>query len=199
MDTYVNTLEQLIKEFAKLPGIGRKSAQRLAFYILNRPEEEAVSFAGAIISAKKMIRFCENCYNFAEDNLCSFCVDQNRNQDVICVVESASNIPVIEKPRKFSGVYHVLGGLLSPLNRIGPEDIRIKELLKRIKDTSLEVIIALNPSVEGEATTLYLTKLLKPMGLRVTRLAQGLPAGSELEFADELTLARAIEGRIEIK
>jgi len=199
MDTSPHSLEQLIKQFTRLPGIGRKSAQRIAFYILRQPREEAAAFARAVIEAKDTIHFCERCFNFAEDTLCAICANPSRDTRQVCVVEKASDIPVLEKPGKYKGVYHVLGGLLSPLSRIGPEDIRIKELLARMDASVGEIIIALNPSVEGEATTLYITKLLKPLGKRITRLAQGLPAGGELEFADELTLSRALEGRVEIR
>ena len=199
MKTTPNSLERLIQEFTKLPGIGRKTAQRLAFHILKKPREEAVSFAKALIEVKDSIHFCKQCYNFAEGDVCAVCANPNRDSSIICVVEKAGDIPILEKPGKFKGKYHVLGGLLSPLNRIGPEDLRIKELLSRTGEAVKEVIIALNPSVEGEATTLYITKLIKHLVPHVSRLAQGLPAGSELEFADELTLAKAMEGRVEIK
>lgn len=198
MDSNPKSLEELIKEFTRLPGIGRKTAQRLAYFVLKNSREDAVSFAKAIVAAKDNIRFCGECFNFAEEDLCTVCSDGRRERSVICVVERASDIPIIEKAGKYSGVFHVLGGLLSPLNRIGPEDIRIRELLSRIKDDVREIIIALNPSVEGEATTLYLTKLIKPLDVRLSRLAQGLPAGGELEFTDELTLSKALEGRVEI-
>jgi len=193
-----NNLEKLIKEFTKLPGIGRKSAQRLAYYVLKKPREDAVSFARALVEAKDTIKFCIRCYNFSESDLCTICDNSNRDKSVICVVEKASDISIFEKVGRFDGTYHVLGGLLSPLNRIGPENLNIKGLLERMSESITEVIIALNPSVEGEATTLYLTKLIKPIVSRISRLAQGLPAGSELEFADELTLSRALEGRVEI-
>jgi len=193
-----NSLENLIKEFTKLPGIGRKTAQRLAFDVLKKPREDAISFAKALVEAKDSIKFCRICFNFSEDELCHVCENSNRDNSIICVVEKASDITIIEKPGRFNGSYHVLGGLLSPLSRIGPENLHIKPLLNRMNDSVIEVIIALNPSVEGEATTLYLTKLLKPLVSRISRLAQGLPAGSELEFADELTLSRALEGRVEI-
>jgi len=193
------SLEALIKALSSLPGIGRKSAQRLAYHILKLPHENAQSLADAILTAREKIHFCRNCFNFAEDEYCSICSDPRRDRKLICVVEKASDIHILEKPGKYTGVYHVLGGMLSPLSRIGPEDIRIKELLNRITEKIDEVILALNPSIEGETTTLYITKLVKPLGKQVTRLAQGLPAGSELEFADELTLSRALEGRVEIK
>ena len=194
-----DSIEMLIKEFTKLPGIGRKTAQRLAFHILKNRRDEAVSFAKALVKVKDSIQFCRKCFNFSDGELCSICADQNRDDGVICVVEAASDIPILEKPGKFSGKYHVLGGLLSPLNRIGPESLRIEELLNRIDDVIKEVIIALNPSVEGETTTLYITKFLKPKVPLISRLAQGLPAGSELEFADQLTLSKALEGRVEIR
>ena len=192
------SLEKLIKEFTKLPGIGRKTAQRLAFHVLKRPREDAVSFARALVDAKDTIKFCKKCFNFSEDDLCAICDNASRDPGVICVVEKASDISILEKPGRFNGTYHVLGGLLSPLSRIGPENLNIKGLLERLSDSITEVIIALNPSVEGEATTLYLAKLIKPIVPLISRLAQGLPAGSELEFADELTLSRALEGRVKI-
>ena len=199
MNSTPASLEKLIQAFTKLPGIGRKTAQRLAFYILKNPREEAVTFAKALVSVKDSIRFCIQCFFFAEDELCALCANPKRDSTVICVVENASDIPILEKPGKFNGRYHVLGGLLSPLNRIGPDDLHMKELLERVGEPVKEVIIALNPSVEGETTTLYITKLIKPRISRVSRLAQGLPAGSELEFVDELTLLKALEGRVEIR
>ena len=198
MNQSPNSLEKLIKEFTKLPGIGRKTAQRLAFDVLKKPREDAISFAKALVEAKDSIKFCRICFNFAEGELCHVCENSNRDNSIICVVEKASDITIIEKPGRFNGSYHVLGDLLSPLNRIGPDNLHIKPLLNRLNNSVKEVIIALNPSVEGEATTLYLTKLLKPLVSLVSRLAQGLPAGSELEFADELTLSRALDGRVEI-
>ena len=198
MNSLPNSLERLIKEFTRLPGIGRKTAQRLAFYILKRPREEAIVFAKALVEVKDSIQFCSECFNFAENDLCQICSNPGRESSIICVVEQASDIALIEKPGQFKGKYHVLRGLLSPLNRIGPEDIHVKELLQRVGNNISEIIIALNTSVEGEATTLYITKLLKPVGVCISRLAQGLPAGSELEFTDELTLAKALEGRVEI-
>ncbi|MCP4726010.1 MAG: recombination protein RecR, partial [bacterium] len=152
----------------------------------------------AIVAAKDNIRFCSECFNFAEEELCTICSDGRRDRSLICVVERPSDIPIMEKGGRYKGVFHVLGGVLSPLSRIGPEDVRIKELLRRIKDEVSEIIIALNPSVEGEATTLYLTKLIKPLDVKLSRLAQGLPAGGELEFTDELTLSKALEGRVAI-
>ena len=198
MSSLPSSLERLIKEFTRLPGIGRKTAQRLSFHILKRPREEVVMFAKSLVEVKDSIHFCRVCFNFAENQLCSICSNLNRDGNIVCVVEQASDIMILEKSLKFNGKYHVLGGLLSPLSRIGPEDIHIKELLSRINNNVSEVIVALNTSVEGETTTLYITKVLKPLGTRVSRLAQGLPAGSELEFADELTLARALEGRVDI-
>ncbi len=198
MDSNPKSLEELIKEFTRLPGIGRKTAQRLAYFVLKNTRDEAVSFAKAIVAAKDSIRFCTECFNFAEEELCVICSDTKRDRSVICVVERASDIPIIEKAGRYSGVFHVLGGVLSPLNRVGPDDIRIRELLTRIKDEVGEIIIALNPSVEGEATTLYLTRLIKPLEVKLSRLAQGLPAGGELEFTDELTLSKALEGRVAI-
>ncbi|MFC1731534.1 recombination mediator RecR [candidate division KSB1 bacterium] len=199
MENSPDSLEILIKALSGLPGIGRKSAQRLSYHILKKSSEEAEALADAIVKARKNIHFCTQCFNFAEEELCRICRDTRREKSSICVVEKASDIPILEKPGKYHGMYHVLGDLLSPLNRIGPDDIRIKELLRRIDGDLEEVILALNPSVEGEATMLYITRLVKPLDKKVSRLAQGLPAGSELEFADELTLLRALEGRIELQ
>jgi recombination protein RecR len=190
------SLHQLIEEFAHLPGIGRKTAQRLALFILKQPSEAVNRMASALVNAKERIRYCSSCWNITEDDPCIICSSQKRSAAVICVVEEPNDVIAVEKTREFNGLYHVLGGSLSPLDGIGPEDLRVRELLARITPDVQEVILALNPDVEGEATTLYLTKLLKPLGPRVTRLARGIPVGGDLEFADEATLSRAIEGRI---
>ncbi len=195
--SYSPALEELIGEFGKLPGIGRKTATRLAFYILNISNAEAQDLANAISKAKRNIRFCSNCFNIAEENLCTICKDQSRDPNQICVVEDPSSIMMIEKTNEYKGLYHVLGGVISPLDGISAEDLRIKELLDRIKNTS-EVILALNPSTEGEATNIYLSRLIKPMGIKVTRLASGIPLGSHLEFIDELTLSKALKTRVEL-
>jgi len=192
------SLENLIKEFSKLPSIGRKTAQRLAYHVLNQSREEVVAFAQALIEVKDSVHFCTVCFNFSETDICPICADTNRTERIICVVEKPSDIPFMERSGKFLGKYHILGGLLSPLNRIGPENLHIKELLHRLEKPVDEVILALNPSVEGETTSLYLIILLKPIIPHITRLAQGLPVGSELEFADELTLSKAFEGRVKL-
>ena len=189
-------LEQLIGEFAKLPGIGRKSAQRLALFIMKRPREEVVTMAKALVSVKDRIRTCSVCSNITEKDPCSICSSSKRDRSIICVVEEPNDVLALEKTNDFRGLYHVLGGSLSPLDGIGPEELKIRELLTRVSAEVSEIILAMNPNVEGEATTIYLSKLLKPLGVRVTRIARGLPVGGDLEFADEATLSRALEGRI---
>lgn len=190
------TIEQLIEEFASLPSIGRKTAQRLAMHVLKMPREEVVNFAKVLIDVKDKVRYCSICFNITESDPCSICSGQKRNRRVICVVEEPNDVIAVEKTHEFNGVYHVLGGALSPLDGIGPEDLKVKELLSRLNDDVQEIILALNPNVEGETTTLYLAKLLKPLSINVTRIARGLPIGSDLEFADEATLTRALEGRV---
>lgn len=192
-------LERLTEEFAKLPGIGSKSAQRLAFYVLSRPFEEAEGFAEAIVNAKKTVRTCPVCQNLTDAELCSICDDPTRDHSVVCVVAEPKDVVALERTREFDGVYHVLHGVISPLNRIGPDDIRIRELLARVAQGNVrEIIMATNPDTEGEATAMYISRLLRPMEVKVTRLAYGIPAGSQLEYADEITLMRALEGRTEI-
>lgn len=192
------SLETLIDELSQFPGIGRKTAQRLAMYIMKLPREEVVSMARALVDVKDKVKNCSVCSNFTEDDPCLICSSAKRDQNMICVVEEPNDVLAIEKTNDFNGLYHVLGGSLSPLDGIGPDELKIKELLKRINDQTFEIILALNPNVEGEATTLYLSRLLKPIGLKVTRLARGIPIGGDLEFADEATLSRAIEGRVTI-
>jgi recombination protein RecR len=190
------SLHQLIEEFAHLPGIGRKTAQRLALFILKQPSETVNRMAAALVNVKEKIRYCSTCWNITETDPCIICSSPRRNMTMICVVEEPHDVIAVEKTREFNGLYHVLGGSLSPLDGTGPEELRVRELLARIAPPVEEVILALNPDVEGEATTLYLTKLLKPLGAKVTRIARGIPVGSDLEFADEATLSRALEGRI---
>lgn len=190
------TIEQLIEEFASLPSIGRKTAQRLAMHVLKMPREEVVAFSKTLIDVKDKVRYCTVCFNITESDPCSICSSQKRNRRVICVVEEPNDVIAVEKTHEFNGLYHVLGGALSPLDGIGPEDLKVKELLQRLNDDVQEIILALNPNVEGETTTLYLAKLLKPLSINVTRIARGLPIGSDLEFADEATLTRALEGRV---
>jgi recombination protein RecR len=192
-------LEVLISELSKLPGIGRKTAQRLALHLLKASNEDANRLASAIIEVKRKIRYCSVCYNITEKDPCSICSDPNRDHSEICVVEDPSDVLAIEKTNEFHGVYHVLGGALSPLEGIGVDQLKIKELLSRLSDGIKEVILAMNPDVEGEATTIYLGNLLKPLGTKVTRIARGVPVGGDLEFADEATLARALEGRVAVK
>ncbi|MCX7984192.1 MAG: recombination mediator RecR [Bacteroidetes bacterium] len=193
------SLEELAEHFAQLPGIGRKTAHRLALYILKMPHEEVSALANALLTVKEKVRYCSLCANITENDPCIICSDPKRDHSLICVVEEPNDVLAIEKTNEYHGLYHVLGGVLSPLDGIGPEELKIKELLHRVSTTHIdEVILALNPNVEGEATTLYLAKLLKPFGMKVTRIARGLPVGADLEFADEATVTRALEGRIVI-
>ncbi len=189
------SVEQLANRLARLPGIGRKSATRLAFHILKLSKEEANELADAIREVKEKVGFCSVCYNVSETDPCRICSDPSRDRSLICVVEETADAAAMDKVEGFNGLFHILGGRLSPLDGIGPEDLRIHELLARIKEDVTEVVIATNPNVEGEATAIYLAKLLKPMGIKVTRIARGLPVGSDLEYADSVTLARALEGR----
>ncbi len=189
------SLEKLIGEFSKLPGIGRKTAQRLAFYLLKQPDEEVKALAQALIDVKEKTKLCSVCFNITETDPCPICSSASRDHSTICVVEEPNDVLAIEKTGMYHGVYHVLGGALSPLDGVGPENLKIKELVARMTDEVQEVILATNPNVEGEATALYIQKLLKPLRKRVTRLARGIPTGSDLEFVDELTLSRALEGR----
>ena len=192
-------LNRLVAQLSKLPGIGEKTAQRLAFHILRAPPEYAQDLAAALEEVKSKVRLCSRCFSLTEESLCGFCTDSRRDDRTLCVVEGIADLMALEKTREFKGRYHVLHGVLSPLEGIGPEQLRIQELLVRLEDGKVEeVIVATNPDVEGEATALYLTRLLKPMGLRITRLAQGLPMGGDLEFADQATLARALSGRREL-
>jgi len=190
------SVEQLIEQLGQLPGIGRKTAQRLALYILKQPREEVVTLARLLVNVKDKVKYCSICSNITETDPCVICSSQKRERSIICVVEEPSDVIAIEKTNEFRGLYHVLGGALSPLDGIGPEDLKIKELLNRITGEIAEVILAMNPNTEGEATTIYLSRLLKPLGVKVSRIARGLPIGSDLEFADEATLSRALEGRI---
>lgn len=189
-------VENLIEQFQKLPGIGRKTAQRLAFFVLALPEAEAEGFANAIIEAKKKVKFCAVCQNMTDTEICSLCSDEARDREVICVVSDPKDVAAIEKTREFNGLYHVLHGCISPMNGIGPDDVRIKELVARVSQGGVrEVILATNPDTEGEATAMYISRLLSPFGVQTTRLAYGIPVGGHLEFADEMTLIRALEGR----
>ena len=191
----VASLARLVEQFEQLPGIGHKTAQRLAFHVLSMTDEQADRFAAAITDAHKKIRRCSVCCNLAEQEQCPICSAPDRDRSVICVVEDPRDVIAIEKTREYRGVYHVLHGVISPLNGIGPEDITVKQLIARMDDSVSEVIMATNPTVEGEATAMYISRLLKPLGVTVTRLAYGVPVGAELESADEVTLTRALEGR----
>ena len=192
-------MERLTEQFARLPGIGGKTAQRLSFYILSLPAEEAQAFADAIVDAKKTVRLCPVCQNLTDQDLCDICADPQRDQSKICVVAEPKDVLAMERAREYTGVYHVLHGVISPLNHVGPDDIRIRELLTRVGEGNVEeIIMATNPDTEGEATAMYISRLLRPMGVRVTRLAYGIPVGSQLEYADEVTRLRALEGRREI-
>jgi recombination protein RecR len=193
------SIEQLAEQFAQLPGIGRKTAQRLALYVLKMSRDEVVTMAKALVNVKDKVRYCSICANITETDPCAICSNTKRDRSFICIVEEPHDVLAIEKTNEFKGLYHVLGGALSPLDGIGPEELKIKELLQRLSTSSIEeIILALNPNVEGETTTLYLSRLLKPLGIKVTRIARGLPVGSDLEFADEATLSRAFEGRVAV-
>ena len=199
MRTFPAALERLSEQFARLPGISGKTAQRLAFYMLSLPDEEAENFAAAIVEAKKTVRLCPVCQNLTDQELCGICADPERDHSKICVVAEPKDVIAMERAREYDGVYHVLHGVISPLNHVGPDDIRIRELLARVGEGGVEeVIMATNPDTEGEATAMYLSRLLRPIGVRVTRLAYGIPVGSQLEYADEVTLLRALEGRREM-
>ncbi len=195
MALFSASLTRLIEEFEKLPGIGHKNAQRLAFHVLDGTKEEASRLAEAIISARENLKFCTSCQNISDKDTCDICGSSSRDHSVICVVQDPRDVAAMERSREFKGVYHVLHGAISPLNGVGPDDIKMKELVMRIDDSVQEVIIATNPNVEGEATAMYLAKLIKPFGVRVTRIAHGIPVGGDLEYTDEVTLARALQGR----
>ena len=199
MSFFPASLENLVDKFASLPGIGRKSAQRLAFHVLSLPDDEAQSFADAIVSAKKSVHCCKVCQNLTEGEICQICASDTRDKSTVCVVSDPRDVLSIERGREYNGTYHVLHGVLSPMSHVGPDDIKIKELLVRVAENDIqEVIMATNPDTEGEATAMYLSRLLKPFNVKVTRLAYGIPVGSNLEFADDATLNRAIEGRTEM-
>ena len=199
MQYFPAALQELSDQFARLPGIGGKTAQRLAFYVLGLPMEEAQAFADAIVEAKRTVHTCPVCQNLTDREVCPICDDATRDRDLICVVAEPKDVIAMERSREFNGVYHVLHGVISPLNHVTQDDIRVKELLQRVAANSVrEVIMATNPDTEGEATAMYISRLLRPMEVKVTRLAYGVPVGSQLEYADEVTLSRALEGRQEI-
>ena len=198
MDYYSKQINRLIEELSALPGVGRKSAQRLAFHLISLPEERVESLADAMLSARKNIRYCRECQTLTDDELCPICRSQARNHRVIMVVENTRDLAAYEKTGKYDGVYHVLHGAISPMLGIGPADIRLKELMKRLEGDVDEVIIATNSSLEGETTAMYIARLIKPTGIKVTRIASGVPVGGDLEYTDEVTLLRALEGRTEL-
>lgn len=199
MDYYAVPVAKLVEEFQKLPGIGHKSAQRLAFHVINMPIEKVQGLANSILEAKQKTKYCSVCSNLTDTDPCPLCSGTSRDKSSICVVQDARDVVAMERTREFKGLYHVLHGAISPMMGIGPEDIKIKELIRRLGDGEVkEVILATNPNVEGEATAMYISKLIKPLGVKTTRIAHGIPVGGDLEYADEVTLAKALEGRREI-
>ena len=198
MDYYSSQISRLIEEFSKLPGIGPKSAQRLAFHIINRPIEEVKSLSDAIIEAKEHVRYCKQCYTLTDSELCPICSNPERDASTIMVVENTRDLAAYEKTGKYNGVYHVLHGAISPMLGIGPNDIKLKELIQRLQGDVKEVIIATNSSLEGETTAMYISKLIKTTGIKVSRIASGVPVGGDLEYIDQVTLLRALEGRVEL-
>ncbi|MCD8295275.1 MAG: recombination mediator RecR [Clostridia bacterium] len=198
MDVFIEPIGRLINEFTKLPGVGQKTAQRYAYKVISMTDAEARAFADAVVYCKKNVHYCKVCGNFAEGPVCDICSNPKRDKSVICVVKEPKDVVAMEKLHEFKGVYHVLHGVINPIEGIGPNDIKVKELLSRIDDSVKEVILATNPDVEGEATAMYISRLLKPMGVLTTRIARGIPAGGELEYTDEVTLSRALSERTEI-
>ena len=199
MSLYAPSIEKLIESFERLPSIGHKTAQRLAFYMLDLSNEEVKEFTDSIINAKKNLKFCSKCFNISDTEPCNICSNPKRDESIICVVEDVRDVLAMERTHEFSGVYHVLHGSISPMNGVGPDDIKIKELLSRIMEgNTKEIILATNPRVEGEATSMYISKLVKPLGVKVTRIARGIPVGGDLEYTDEVTLTKALEGRSEM-
>ena len=195
---YIPIFSKLVEEFEKLPGVGSKSAQKMAYYIIAADKSAAKTFADTLIEAKQKIRCCSVCQNLTDKELCSICAGDKRNRSVICVVEKPSDVDAIERTRDYNGLYHVLHGLISPMNDVGPDDIKLKELIMRLQGDVKEVIIATNSSLEGETTAMYISKLIKPTGIKVSRIASGVPVGGDLEYIDEVTLLRALEGRVEL-
>jgi recombination protein RecR len=199
MSYYVAPIAKLIEELSKLPGVGGKTAQRLAFYLLDTPLNEVEQLADAIVNARKNIKYCNVCYNITDSETCNICSNPKRDDSLICVVEDARDVVAMEKTKEFKGLYHVLHGAISPMEGIGPENIRIRELLTRLGEHDIkELILATNPNIEGEATAMYISRLVKPLGVKATRIAHGIPVGGDLEYADEVTLMKALEGRREI-
>ena len=198
MESYSNQIQKLIEELAGLPGIGNKTAQRLAFYIINMPKENVTKLAETLVTTREKIRYCKSCYNLTDAEICPICKNEKRNHKVIMVVENPRDLAAYEKTGKFEGVYHVLHGAISPMLGIGPADIKLKELMVRLQEEVEEVVIATNSSLEGETTAMYISKLIKPTGIKVSRIASGIPVGGDLECIDEVTLLRALEGRVEL-
>ena len=198
MELYPVAIEKLIEEFAKLPGIGYKTAQRLTLYVLNLPREEVDEFANALVKARGTIKYCSVCGNYTDSDPCAICSNPNRDKGTVCVVEEPKDVIAMEKVREYNGVYHVLHGAISPMSGKGPDSIKLRELISRMNGSIKEVIVATNPNVDGEATAMYISKILKPLGVKVTRIAHGIPVGGDLEYADEITLSKALEGRREI-
>ncbi|QHQ60214.1 recombination protein RecR [Anaerocolumna sedimenticola] len=198
MNYYSSQISKLIEELSRLPGIGAKTAQRLAFHIINMPQDQVNNLSQAITAAKQNVRYCSNCYTLTDSELCPICSSEKRNQHIIMVVENPRDLAAYEKTGKFDGVYHVLHGAISPMLGIGPDDIKLKELIQRLQGDVEEVIIATNSSLEGETTAMYISKLIKPTGIKVSRIASGVPVGGDLEYIDEVTLLRALEGRVEL-
>jgi recombination protein RecR len=199
MPVYAGPVQELVDELGRLPGVGPKSAQRIAFYLLKLPRDDALRLARAISEVKERVSFCRRCFNVSEGEECELCLDTRRDATVVCVVEEPPDIVAVEKTGEYRGRYHVLHGAISPIEGVGPDQLRVKELLARLEPEGItEVILCTNPNIEGEATAMYLSRLLKPLGMRVTRIASGLPVGGDLEYADELTLGRALEGRREV-
>lgn len=196
MIKFIAPVSKLIDEFSKLPGIGRKTAQRLAFHVLTLREDQAYSLANAIVDAKRKTTFCSICCNITDVDPCVYCTNEKRDKSIICVVESAKDVIAIEKTREYNGLYHVLQGAISPMDGIGPDDIKLKELISRLSDTNIkEIIVATNPTIEGEATAMYISRIVSPLGITVSRIAHGIPIGGDLEYADEVTLTKSLEGR----
>ena len=200
MSIYTPAVQTLIDELGKLPGVGPKSAQRIAFHLVKLSEEDAIRLSTAIREAKEKVRFCEKCFNMSDEPICEICSDSRRDPSLVCVVEEPRDIVAVERTQEYKGFYHVLQGAINPIDGIGPEQLRVKELLARLQENPIsEVILCTNPNIEGEATAMYLARLLEPLGLSITRIASGLPVGGDLEYADELTLGRALEGRREVE
>lgn len=200
MSIYTPAVQTLIDELGKLPGVGPKSAQRIAFHLVKLSEDDALRLSNAIREAKEKVRFCEKCFNMSDEIICEICSDSRRDPSLVCVVEEPRDIVAVERTQEYKGFYHVLQGAINPIDGIGPEQLRVKELLERLKENVIsEVILCTNPNIEGEATAMYLARLLEPLGVAVTRIASGLPVGGDLEYADELTLGRALEGRRQVE